>query len=844
MDRRRALALGCSLSLLLLFLPSCGDKSGSRRGATEVGTPLPDGSSALASWRPGAHGDWTTVPLAAAGAERLNVILLTLDTTRPDRFHSYGYPEAVTPVFDKLASEGVQFDQARTSVPVTLPAHTSILTGLYPFQHGVRNNGTFVAPERLRTMAELLKEQGYATGAILGAFPVDHRFGLNQGFDHYDDAFPVSSVRRESDTAQRIAGDVSRLSLEWIDSIAQHAGPNSGNGAGSGAGSRGEKPFFLWAHYFDPHFPYAPPEPFRTRFAADPYEGEIAYMDAEVGHLIDGLAARGLLEKSIIVALADHGESLGEHDEMTHSIFIYNSTQHIPLWIRLPNAGVFAAPAYRGAKIASLVSHVDVLPTVWNALGLARETLPPVAGMSLLPVIAAAAPGHDWVYHETKVPELEYGASDLRALESSAFKYIRAPRPELYDERTDPKELNDLSARETKRVKGYEGDLGALLLGDAGASAQVTMDAETIEKLRSLGYLAGASAPAKHEGPPVDPKDMIWAYEAINAARNKTSEHRPAEALAIVDSVLKRYPNDETAKRIRASCLMRLNRGPEAKAAYDTLLADCQGCADELTLLRNRALAALAAGDLDDAEARIDGLLSTHPKEPGFHLMHSQLLSARGKYDEAAEAIRAELALYPDDTNAWVSLGDLERSRNRQDAAEKAYREALKRNAYLAPALAALSEILSKSGREAAARGMVEQALAADPSHPGTQFRKAYFLAQDGKFDQAAALYQSALASDPENPVGLYNLGNVYRKLGRYPQAVECYARALRGGRAPIEVYVNFGLSLIEMRKTAEGIKIWEDAVLRFPSDPSVPRIRENIERAQADLKSRGMSPQ
>lgn len=805
------------LLLLLLLAASCArDAAPGGAGKSAAGF-----SSPLGEWRIGTHGEWSEV---ASAEPRWNLLLLTLDTTRPDRFHCYGDSDESTPNLDRLSAEGVLFERARTPVPVTLPAHTTILTGLYPFQHGVRNNGTYVAPERLRTLPELLKAEGYATGAILGAFPVDHRFGLNQGFDLYDDDFPAASVRRESDTAQRVAGDVTRLSLEWI---AEQGGP-----------------FFLWAHFFDPHFPYAPPEPFASRYPTDLYQGEIAYLDSEIGRLLDGLRERALLERTIVIVVADHGESLGEHQEMTHSIFIYNSTQHVPLIVRFPNVGAFAHSSWRSQRVPDLVSQVDVLPTAWNALGLPRESLPPVAGRSLLPLIAGKSHGEEWVYHETRVPELEYGASDLRALEGPRWKYVRAPRPELYDLLKDPGETRDLSQAQPKLVAAFESELTGLLRTDTDDDGQVQMDAETIEKLKSLGYLAGVGTKRKGSGPAPDPKDMIWAYEAINQARNLAAEHRPEEALGLADSVLSRHPDDETAQRIRASCLIRLNRGAEAIAAYDSLLAGCAGCPDELALLRNRAIAALNAGQLDDASARVGALLDTHPKEPGLRLLQSQILQARGQLDAARAALDSELALDAENTTTWTSIGDLELQRGRLPEAEQAYRRALTVNPLHAPALASMSEILVRSDREAAARGLTEQALAADPTLPAALFRKAWFLSKDNKSEEALALYQAALRAEPRNTTALYNLGNLYRKTGQAGAALDAYHRAIQTGLAPLEVYINLGVTYAEMGRATEAIAIWEDGIARFPNHESLPRLRENVEKARAGRLANSRRPQ
>lgn len=775
----------------------------------------------MASWKPGALGAWADV---AAPAKPLNLILLTLDTTRADRLHCYGGPDQGSPNFDRLAADGLLFERARATAPITLVAHTSILTGLYPFQHAVRNNGTYVVPPATQTLAELLKAKGYDTGAIAGAFPVDHRFGLDQGFDHYDDAFPASSLRRESDTAQRPAGDVTRLSLEWID-------------------GRAGKPFFLWAHYFDPHFPYEPPEPYRSRFPSDPYQGEVAYLDSEVGKLIDGLTQRGLLENSVVVVVGDHGESLGEHKEHTHSIFVYDATQHVPLLVRLPKEGAFAGASWHGKRVPALVSQVDLVPTMWNALGLAHGALPPLSGVSLLAVAEKNTTAHDWVYGETLVPELEYGASDLRALETDRWKFIRAPHRELYDLKNDPKELTNLAEKESKRADQMAADLETLLKLEAGA-AQVTMDQETIEKLRSLGYLAGASATTQSAGAKPDPKDMIWAYELVNEARNRAAEHQPAEALALVDSVLAKHPDDGTAQRIRASCLVRLGQGPEAIAAYDQLLQQCAGCPDELTLQRNRAMAAMTASQMDDALSRTRALLEAHPKEQGFNLLLGQILSTKGDVKGARAAYETEASLFPTDPTALVALGDLERTRGNAAEAEKAYRRALTINPFQASALTNLAEMLIGTEREPGAKGLIEQALVADPTYPPAIVRKAWFLAKDGSNEQAIAMYRAAIASDPTNANALYNLGNLERRTGLSKLAIDTFQRAIATGNAPVEAYINLGVCYAEMGRLDGAINYWQQAIDRDPKGPNVASIRQNIERAKATMMNQGMRPQ
>ena len=384
-----------------------------------------------------APGAWMAV---TPGATPYNLILLSLDTTRFDRLSCYGFNKTTSPNLDRLAADGILFEGTRSPVPVTLPAHATMLTGLYPFEHGVRNNGSYVVAPEAVTLPELLKKHGYATGAVLGGFPLDKRFGLNQGFDAYDDEFPVESVYREVDLAQRTAADVSRLGLAWLD-------------------RQKERPVLPLVPLLRP----ARPLP-AARAVQDDVRRTIAMpgrsprWTRRSASSSTGVRSRGLMDRTVIVVAGDHGEGLDEHGEHTHMIFIYETTQHVPMLIRLPAAGAFAGREWRGSRVEGLTNLVDILPTVWNSLGLPREELPPVSGISLLPVVTGKAPAHRWVYHESLVADLEYGASELRGYQDKRWKYIRAPRPELYDLQKDPKELKNLAGREGDRMRSDGGE--------------------------------------------------------------------------------------------------------------------------------------------------------------------------------------------------------------------------------------------------------------------------------------------------------------------------------------------------------------------------------------------------
>lgn len=763
----------------------------------------------------GHYGAWHPAP---DGAAPPNLLLITIDTTRRDHLSCYrkasrtgGDTAPITPNLDRLAADGIVFERAVSPVPVTAPSHATILTGFLPYQHGVRNNGTYILPDRHLTLAEALQARGYATGAILGAFPVATQFNLDQGFEHYDDQFPLASALRESDTAQRRADEVTRLGLQWLE-------------------QKGRAPFFLWLHYFDPHFPYEPPEPWAGRFPGDPYAGEVAFMDAQIGVLLDEMERRGILASTAILVAADHGESLGEHRERTHSLFIYGSTQDVPLLLRLPAHGTWQEKRWRGRRVDALVQLSDCFPTFLNLAGVRADERPLSAGLSLLPVVAGSSPGHAWAYLETLVPRLEYGLSDLRGLQTARWKYIRAPREELYDLRADPGETVNLAEKKPKVAAAFRAGLETLLRMDSGGEAQVAMDQETIEKLRSLGYVAAGEMPER-SGPALDPKDMVPILDRIDYARALIASGRTVTALALVDSVLSVHPTDPTARRMRGSLLIRLGRGREAIELYDRIIAECGGrCPDEFELQRNRAIAAITAGELDDALARARALSEAEPDQPGVFLLLGQVLDRRGDRAGARRALLEQTRRSPRETAPWVSLAEVEYGDGNLAASEAAYRRALEINPLATDALVGLGELLLATGRGSVARGYFDQALASDPGHAQALFRKAWYLRQEGRNDEARRYYQMALERDPGHAAALYNLGNLMLESGELDPALRLFDAALRAGAESPALLLNLGTAHARLGNTAAARAAWERALTLGASGAEAAILRRNLE--------------
>ena len=362
-----------------------------------------------------------------------NVIVITLDTTRADRLPSYGCKDLETPTLDAFAARGVRFENCYAQTPLTLPSHTTLMTGTLPLFHGIRDNGGFFVPQELKTMAELFKDKGYETGAFIAAYVLDSKWGLNQGFDTYFDKFDLSKFKRISlGTVQRPANEILDQAVPWLE-------------------ERKDKKFFAWLHLYDPHSPYEPPPPYDKLYADHPYLGEIAFADSQLARLWQFLESNDLLKKTFIVFAGDHGESLGEHEEQSHGFFVYQAAIHVPLIIVTP------FPKLQGVISPEVTGLVDVLPTVCDMAGLPVPA--EVQGQSLLPTFfGRRRKNTPLAYSETYYPRFHYGWSDLKTVQDGRYKLILAPVPELYDVVADPGEKKNLVYLEKKVYETYLDD--------------------------------------------------------------------------------------------------------------------------------------------------------------------------------------------------------------------------------------------------------------------------------------------------------------------------------------------------------------------------------------------------
>lgn len=451
------------------------------------------------------------------------MVLITLDTVRADHLACYGYGQIQTPSIDVFAAEGIRFNHGYAQVPLTLPSHTVILTGTYPMFNGVRDLTSTGLVPTVPTLAEILHRNGYRTAAFTSSFVLNSMWGLNRGFEFYDDATDSVPGARSPTLLERRGDHTMDRVLAWLD-------------------SHSRQPFFLWVHLYDPHSPYRPPEPYRSRYADHLYDGEIAFDDVQVGRLLANLRQLGLYDGALIVVAGDHGESLGEHNEAEHGFFIYNATLRVPLMLKVPGSsshGVVNDP----------VGLVDIAPTIAEACGISPESRQTFQGHSLLGLMSHGendpSPA---VYAESYYPRNSFGWHELRALITPQFKYIDAPRPELYDVENDPGELHNLAPARSSLAVALREKLDSVagrFANSRSAESSPRLDSETLERLRSLGYL-GYQAPLADKDSRLvraDPKDKIGVVNQLLRADNLTSVNRFAEAEDVFKAVERLEPD-------------------------------------------------------------------------------------------------------------------------------------------------------------------------------------------------------------------------------------------------------------------------------------------------------------
>lgn len=635
-----------------------------------------------------------------------SVLLISIDTLRADALGAYGNAAPQTPWMDRLAREGVRFERAHAHNVVTLPSHANLLSGHYPITHGVRDNSGFRFPADRPTLATLLKAQGYRTAAFVSAFPLDSRFGLDAGFEVYDDRLGGTETHTAFVMPERPARETVALAQRWLDA------------------HRGQR-VFCFVHLYEPHFPYAPPEPLASRFRASPYDGEVAAVDAALEPLLRPLLDSAGGERVLVVLTADHGEGLGDHGEMTHGVFAYESTLRVPLVLHAPRI-------LEPAVVRAPVRHVDVLPTVLDALGIGvPEGLP---GSSLLPLAAGAATPPVPAYFEALSSSLNQGWAPLRGVVSGGLKYIDLPLPELYDLAADPTESRNLAASRPQDLDRLRVALERLRAHDRGAE-RVKEDPATLERLRALGYLAGATVAAKERYTEADdPKRLI---DVDRRAREVVRLYLAGD----VEGALARV-----RENIRAR--------PQMPQAYLHLAF----------LERTR-------GDLRAAVAAARRAFELQPMDAESVSLYAVYLTESGQAGEAVALLEPYMANVQPDLDLLTAYGMALAAVGRRDEALATFARAREVDRSSPMALVNTGTVHLMSGDRDRARQAFEAALDLDPRVARAHNSLGVIAAQEGRTEDAIERWKRAVALDPRDYQTLFNLGSTLRRRGREDEA-------------------------------------------------------------------------
>lgn len=615
---------------------------------------------------------------------------MTIDTLRADHVGAYGSTAGATPAIDRFAKEAVVFETAITPAPLTLPAHTSLLSGVLPFRTGVRVNGTDVVAPNVPLLAPEMAGGGYATAAFVSSLVLRRESGIDRGFSLYDDQFAANAGKPPRERVPERRGDetVDRA-LAWL------------------ASRRTEKdaaPVFTWVHLYDPHTPYDPPAPFAERFRGREYDGEIAAADAAFARLLSGVD----LDRTLVVLAGDHGEALGEHGEATHGVFLYDATIRVPLIVRLPGG------KRGGTRVTTQVRLTDVAPTLRR---MARLPVVEADGEDLTPLFTAPNSTDRPAFSEGDYPAFVLGWSPIRSLRRNARKYVEAPKPELYDLRKDPRELENRYSSGDQEMRSLAREMIRVTseppLAVATSSA---VDPEVARRLASLGYISGGAAAVDYgriDAGRVDPKDHIGVWSLIESGLIARQTKKYEAAVAVFERLLSSYPSINPV------------------------------------ILRDYAEACRFTGRLDRAIALYRTVLKTSRPEPDDFFGLGVAFHLQGNEAAACESLESAVAMNPSDVSAWIDLGNGRLALNRLEPARIAFQRAVDLDARSVDGLNGLAAEAFERHDLATAEAMLGKAAAVAPENVDTRFNQAMVAVAGGRTEAARALYES-LARHPD----------------------------------------------------------------------------------------------
>jgi arylsulfatase A-like enzyme/Flp pilus assembly protein TadD len=687
--------------------------------------------------------------------KEMNVILFTLDTLRADFVGAYGNGKAETPNIDRIAKEGVLFENCIAQTPLTLPSHTSILSGTYPLYHQVRDNGGFLVPESLEFISEVLQKQGFTTAAFIASYVLHSKWGFNQGFNKYSDDFDLTKYKKISlGNVQKRADEVLGDARKWLE-------------------ENKNKKLFTWIHLYDPHTPYDPPSPFKEKFADRPYRGEVEYLDYELGLFFDWLKKQGLYDHSLIIMMADHGESLGEHDEDTHGFFIYRPTVWIPLIIHAP----FQFPQH---KINGIVESIDVAPTILEALGIPKPGS--FQGQSLLNLMFGDKEiRKDVAYTETYYPRMHYGWSELKALYyNKNWKYIQAPKQELYDLEQDPDEKENLALKESEQARRARNRLQEFMTDKSQNARKVgealKLDKEDLQKLAALGYFTN-TVDTKGKTDLPDPKGKVKVFNDLADSRRLMQEKKYDQAIEILELIIKDNPQivDGILQLGNA-----YNENNMPKKALDCFYRVLEQKPDYQAAMINVVNSLIRLGDLDKGIEEIQRFFKTFPRDHALYNELATIYFLKQDYDKSLAALNKSLEIEQINPSAYNRLGEIYVIKKDYQTAETFLNKAKEIN----PTLQKLFYNLAQ----------VEEAR--------------------GNLDKATEYYKIELENSPEAFKAAYNAAENLRKAGKYDEALDYYRKSMEGNpQFNIPYFMIAKYYLDQHTKIDEAIQLCEKGI-------------------------------
>ncbi len=709
---------------------------------------------------------------ATKGVERPNVVLVTLDTTRADHIGCYGDAEARTPTLDALADNGVLFSQAASATPLTLASHSTIMTGLYPTYHGVRLNGTTALGQGQTTLAEVFSAHGYQTAAFIAAFVLDGRWGLKQGFDFYDDQFDMKKFKHlDLAGTQRPGNEVMDSALHWLD-------------------GHKDKPFFTWVHLYDPHWPYAPPEPFRSQFAARGpaglYDGEIAFADQQVGRCVSWLRNAGLDQHTIVVVVGDHGEALGSHGEGTHGFFVYDYAVHVPFIVATP------FDQLHGVRVDTQVSLVDVFPTVLALTGI--ESKAKVHGRSLVPLMLKQGPPEEVdAYSESMTASLQYGWSPLRSLRSARYKFIQAPRPELYDLQADPGEATNIYDKHRSMAEAMDRELERLAeetSRNAPEPEAANLDRETVQRLAALGYIGTGtrSTPASAGAALADPKDKLDVFNAVQRAGELMSGDEYAQAAQVLEDAVRKEPEMPQAMLMLGSCYTELGRRKEARA-------------------------------------RFDEVLKRDPKSVQALIGMANVLMEDGLTGDVVTLCKRTLSIDDRNPQAYALLGDVYISEHQPSKALPYFEKAVEIQPKITQNNLNLAACLVEAKQFARAQALFQEILRTYPKFPGAEFNLGVLYEEMQRPDEARVAYSTEITNYPNSFKARFNLGKMLAAVEDWQGSADQMREVMRIAPKRPEGYLFLARALIQMSAPLDQVQGLADQGLGLAETPELKAL-------------------